>query len=174
MLQCWNLKYCFKASFISHLHKRTTVELLVFGETTSLLRNFKASANCSCMFLSGIRSALTLNVSSKAANLPLLNASICVSTRKQSTYTFNALFLFLHSPFFPPSVDKKVIRSLCVWAAELNCCIPAGCTQVLLNLPFNIHRLSKQLWIRASRESHREVLWVSLWFVFEGVWWVFC
>lgn len=39
-----------------------------------------------------------------------------------------------------------------VWPAELNGCIPAGCTQVLLNLPSNIDLLSKQRRICAPRE----------------------
>lgn len=48
-------------------------------------------------------------------------------------------------------VDKNVINAdvslgcVCVWPVELNCCIPADCTQVLLNLPTNIDLLSKQL-----------------------------
>lgn len=58
-----------------------------------------------------------------------------------------------------PRADKSMIRvfsvCVCVWPAELNCCIPAGCTQVFLNLPSNFDLLSKQLWICETRKTHR-------------------
>lgn len=56
-------------------------------------------------------------------------------------------FLFLPFASVSLRVVKNVIRvfGVCVWPTELNCCIPASCTQVLLNLPSNIDLLSKQL-----------------------------
>lgn len=67
-----------------HVWSCCFVQLLLVSETTPLLLHFKASTNCSCMFLSGFQSGLTLNVSCRSANLPLLNASLCVSPGKQS------------------------------------------------------------------------------------------
>lgn len=66
------------------------------------------------------------------------------------------------------------VWGVCVWPVELNCCIPADCTQVLLNLPTNIDLLSKQLWICAPHETRWldwEVVWVLC--VFERLRWIF-
>jgi len=155
--------------------------------------DFKESTNSSCMFLSRIQSGLTLNVSSKAINLPAACISLCqaweteelvfvLGSQLVSSYRLTywwivgffisllcvflvCSFTFLLCDFSQPlRVDENTMRVLVyVWPAEISCCIPADCTQVLLNLPSNIALLSKQLQICAS-------CWLDLkvW-VFEGV-----
>lgn len=61
-------------------------------------------------------------------------------------------------PSLPLRLDKNMLQRMCVWPAEINCCIPAGYKQVLLNLLANINLLSKQLRICVSHVKRSDSL----------------
>lgn len=89
---------------LNHLCSHCCVQLLVLRETTPPLLHFKASTNCSCMFLSRIQSALTLTAGPLICLCWMHQSVSALENRVGLVFTVSSLldyvFLFLFISIF--------------------------------------------------------------------------